>query len=253
MRFLRQSEKVEEQFDNRRFRVWLYTADTERLVLKMIIKSHEGLHKFLDGCFLLVASSIGLVRELVPINSGIFIQKDADGKIISAGEGDSCRKPRLLRPEPHQYPTLVIEAGWTQSLPELQEKARLWFAASRGDVKIVILVKAFPGLNKIMIEKWTMVEKATATQEAPMTATTIKIPQCVRKIQIFRATHINDGHPDQFLAGSYEVEWGYLGIEFKYVFLQRATRSSEKHLILREAILEEFAADFWQNVYQIDC
>jgi hypothetical protein len=55
---------------------------------------------------------------------------DINGNIISSGEGDSCRKPESMRPCKDQYPTLVIEAGWSQTLQNLQEKARWWFDES---------------------------------------------------------------------------------------------------------------------------
>jgi hypothetical protein len=87
---------------------------------------------------------MGLKWEFKSVGSSTFQDKDADGNIISEGEGDSSRKPKSMRTDKHQYPTLVIQAGWTQTLEKLRQKAEWWFAKSGGDVKIVLLVKSSP-------------------------------------------------------------------------------------------------------------
>ena len=68
-------------------------------------------------------------------------------------EGDSKRKPNSFRGE-NSFPTLVIEAGKYQMWANLRSKARLWFEESRGDVRIIILVKIVDNSNTIRIEKW---------------------------------------------------------------------------------------------------
>ena len=103
---------------------------------------HEGLHGQLDQDLYDDAVSMGLSQEFLRVGSTTFMDRDANGNITSAGEGDSCRAPRSMRRNEDDYPTLVIESGWSQTWPKLQEKARWWFDKSNGDVKIVLLVKS---------------------------------------------------------------------------------------------------------------
>ncbi|KAM7183797.1 hypothetical protein V8F33_013376 [Rhypophila sp. PSN 637] len=51
-------------------------------------------------------------------------------------------------------PTLVIEAGFSQTMDELRNDMRWWFNASNHDVKIVLLVKMYLQNKEIWIERW---------------------------------------------------------------------------------------------------
>ncbi|OIW30885.1 hypothetical protein CONLIGDRAFT_642929 [Coniochaeta ligniaria NRRL 30616] len=59
-------------------------------------------------------------------------------------EADSSGGPSPERDFPDTWPTLVIEAGFSQSLSELQKAVRWWFAEPLHDVKIVLIVKFEP-------------------------------------------------------------------------------------------------------------
>ncbi len=58
----------------------------------------------------------------------------------ASGEGDSGGYPRVGY-GPVRWPTRVMEAGYSQSMPSLRAKMRWWFAASNRQVKMVVLVK----------------------------------------------------------------------------------------------------------------
>ena len=218
------------------------------MIITIPTTEHEGLHGGLDELFYNDAISMGLRREFVSIGSTTFIDKDANGNIISEGEGDSCRKPKSTRTDKHHYPTLVIEVGWTQTLEELRVKARWWFNASKGDVKIVLLIKSSPRSNDIYIEKWKLApaaprQGATTTRAAPAMT-----PQCVHVVQIARAAGINNGHPNQFHPASYVVTGGPLQLEFADIFLRQPILPGERDLILSNTTLQGYAADFWEIV-----
>jgi hypothetical protein len=190
---------------------------------------------------------MGLRGEFYRVGSTTFEEKDANGNITSGGEGDSSRKPRSVRKGEDQYPTLVIEAGWTQTLPKLREKARWWFTKSRGDVKIVLLVKSSPGSNNITIEKWKIVQApprhgATTTRAAA----SMQAPQCVHTIKISQAAGIGNADPNRFNPGSYVVTGGPLRLEFADVFLRQPIPPGERDLVLDDTILREYAAYFWE-------
>lgn len=78
----------------------------------------------------------------------------------NGGEGDSVGGPKPDRIERGKWPTFVIEAGHSESLPQLRADMRWWFSPSNHDVKIMILVKFNHGQRSIMLEKWEEEEQA---------------------------------------------------------------------------------------------
>ena len=191
---------------------------------------------------------MGLKREFASVGSSTFQDKDANGNVISEGEGDSSRKPSM-RTDKHQYPTLVIEAGWSQTLEKLRQKAEWWFAKSRGDVKIVLLVKSSPRSNHIRIEKWKLAPAAsrrgaTTTRAAAAAAMT---PQCIHVVEIAQANDIDNAYPNRFDAASYVVAGGPLELEFIDIFLRQPIPLGEGDLILDDTTLRRYAANFWKG------
>ncbi|KAK3945269.1 hypothetical protein QBC46DRAFT_403480 [Diplogelasinospora grovesii] len=107
----------------RKFRIDLWD-EGELWVRAGTSTAHESLH----GC------TMGLEYDWESTGSATFYKAGGG----SAGEGDSSRKPGSERPSPTGWPTLVIEAGYPQSMRKLRQKARWWFEASNFDVKIVL-------------------------------------------------------------------------------------------------------------------
>jgi len=216
------------------------------MIITIPSAEHEGLHRGLDEDLFIDAVSMGLRREFFGIGSTTFMDRDANGNIISEGEGDSCRKPTSMRTNRDHYPTLVIEVGWSQTLEKLREKARWWFDKSIGDVKIVLLVKSSPGSNHIRIEKWKLAPAASRQGATTTRAATAMTPQCVHVVEIARAAGINDAHPNRFNPTSYVVTGGPLRLEFIDIFLRQPIPPGERDLILGNTILQEYAANFWR-------
>ncbi|CAL5867975.1 uncharacterized protein PFLUO_LOCUS2198 [Penicillium psychrofluorescens] len=71
-------------------------------------------------------------------------------------EGDQGFLPpsRLIPVMQPGWPTLVIETGVSESLPRLRADAKWWFAASSGDVRIVLVVSIKK--TKVEFEKWQL-------------------------------------------------------------------------------------------------
>lgn len=69
------------------------------------------------------------------------------------GEGDSTGGPHPQRAAINAWPTLVIEAGDSESLGELHNDMRWWFSASNHDVKIVLLAKFEHNRREIILQK----------------------------------------------------------------------------------------------------
>ncbi|KAJ8126979.1 hypothetical protein O1611_g6658 [Lasiodiplodia mahajangana] len=70
------------------------------------------------------------------------------------GEGDSSGGPVSKRGLKGSWPTLVIEAGVSESSSTLREDMRWWFLASNHNVKIVLLTKFDHQNQTIIIERW---------------------------------------------------------------------------------------------------
>ncbi|GAD91588.1 conserved hypothetical protein [Paecilomyces variotii No. 5] len=47
----------------------------------------------------------------------------------------------LLRPNNQRHPVLVIESGWSESIPRLMDDMNLWLLGARGTVMMVIILK----------------------------------------------------------------------------------------------------------------
>ena len=148
----------------------------------------------------------------------------------------------------HQYPTLVIEAGWSQTLQKLREKARWWFDKSKGDVKIVLLVKSSPRSYHIRIEKWKLAPAASRQGATTTRAAAAMTPQRIHVVGIARANGIGNAHPNRFDPASYVVTGGPLQLEFIDIFLRQPTLL-EGDLILDNTTLRRYAATFWENMH----
>ncbi len=73
-------------------------------------------------------------------------------KAGDAGEGDSAGGPRTEGA--HDWPTLIVEGGDSESFPQLHNDLQWWFAASDYAIKIALFVRFDPDRDRILIEKW---------------------------------------------------------------------------------------------------
>ena len=131
------------------------------------------------------------------------------------GEGDSSGGPIPDRQEHEKWPTLVIEAGDSESLPQLRADMKWWFSTSNHDVKIVILAKFNPGQRSILLEKWEEEERAPQ-QGAATTRWAAAIEPVLQ--QAITITYDNIGDPRN--TASYTVNGGALVLEFRLLFLR---------------------------------
>ena len=69
-------------------------------------------------------------------------------------EADTAFRPVASRPTRADWPTLVFEAGVSESLRKLKNDARWWLSNSGGQVKIVLIFSVQERSRTIQIEKW---------------------------------------------------------------------------------------------------
>ncbi|KAI1370228.1 hypothetical protein F4677DRAFT_465652 [Hypoxylon crocopeplum] len=195
----------------RKYRWRRYHAESRILVVAIPTGVHETLHLLLYEKY----------RDQL---CGSGIQK-AWTSIGDSGEGDSTGgpKPQCV------WPTLVIQAGDSESLNQLRMDMQWWFAASNHDVKIVILAKFDRGQSRVILEKW---EEAAATSAALQ-------PVLQQTITISRNQATNPV--------SYDVTRGALVLEFRLLFL-RDPGLGQGDFIISIPDLQEYAEAVWARV-----
>ena len=201
---------------------------------------HEALHKGIYNALLFELSRRGIESRWADIGASTYPGggNDRDDR----GEGDSAGGPDPERASLGGWPTLVVEAGFSQSLTRLRARKDWWFSASDHQVKIVLLVK-FGHQNRpeILIEKWEEEPRdnrpgATTTRFAAALQSLLR-----QSITITRHTAMN--------TVSYQVARGALVLSFRLLFLVRNPSIQEGgDIIITVPQLVEFARRTWRLV-----
>jgi hypothetical protein len=228
----------------RRIRFRPRKAESETLIISIPTGPHEQLH---------ISLYYAMYDEIVRMGLNDWVGKGTTTYRPShgVGEGDSTGGPRFQDPEDGYWPTLVIEAGCSQTLESLRADMRWWFGASDHRVKIVLLVKLQVSQGKIILEKWLEVPEisrsgATATRGSAQ----LIMPRCDQVINITRAPGITDSVPNRRNPSSYNVTSGALRLEFDLLF-RRQPDQGERDVIVTVPHLQQCAADVWDSaVYE---
>lgn len=157
------------------------------------------------------------------------------------GEDDSAGGPDPERASLGGWPTLVVEAGFSQSLTRLRARKDWWFSASNHQVKIVLLVKfGHQGRPEILIEKWE--EEPRGIRSGATTARFAAALQSRlrQSITITRDTAMN--------TVSYQVDRGALVLSFRLLFLRDPSIQEGGDIIITVPQLVEFARRTWRFV-----
>jgi hypothetical protein len=163
----------------------------------------ELLHKF---------SQMGLHRSYKSIAAS---RCKADwGRITGGdeGEGDSAMGPVPDRMGPREWPTLVIEAGYAESLAGLRHDMEWWFNTSNHQVKVVLLAKWHQPQNHIQLEKWEEDQQGSR----PGATTTRSV---ARLVPVLRQT-IDITEDATVSPPTYNVARGALVLNFSLLFLR---------------------------------
>ena len=157
-------------------------GDLELLIVKVPTKIHETAAAGFGFRIVFTAEVMGLPR--------IERQLTGAGKCTAPG-GTPSKEPdwsmtnanvRGLTPD--DFPSIVIEVGFSESLQKLRNDARLWFSMSNNDVQIVILIAVRRRHNQIIFEKWTVGPIAAGRRTTRHTPT--QLPQAEQAITITR-------------------------------------------------------------------
>ncbi|AEO66904.1 uncharacterized protein THITE_2115455 [Thermothielavioides terrestris NRRL 8126] len=218
----------EREKQGRKFRVRRYHSDSGILIISIPSAVHEALHRELEVCFHRQLFRQGLDRSWRSMGSRRLHasgQPNRDG-----GEGDSAGGPSAARRGPGSWPTLVIEAGASETLPQLRADMRWWFSASAHEVKIVLLAKFDQQQQVIIIERWEEEQGGNALLEP------------VRRQEI---TIRRDGTARP---ASYQVTRGALVLSFQLLFLRTPDpQQGEGDFVIDVPDLQWYATQVWDS------
>ncbi|KAK3376947.1 hypothetical protein B0T24DRAFT_574009 [Lasiosphaeria ovina] len=217
----------------RRYRFCDYDSNSQILIITITTDLHKQLHKRLYNKFLGQVHNMGLLDNWKDIGSTTLLgQQGQSGK-----EGDSAGGPMPQRTTKGSWPTLVIEAGFSQTLGQLYLIMKRWFSMSNHEVKIVLLIK-FDG-TRILLEKWE--EEVAVRPGATTTRHSLQHPTPVLRQSI---TITQNATTDPI---SYNVTRGALVLSFRLLFL-RDPGPGEGDLVFSVQELETYAEVVWAQM-----
>jgi len=128
-------------------------GDLEILIVKVPTEAHEIAAAQFGDEISFNAMSMGLpLAERLLV--GIATFRAVAG--TPRKQPDWSMKPRNVRANPGDFPTIVIEVGFSETLRRLRNDARLWFSMSGNNVQIVILIAVRAARDQIIFEKWAL-------------------------------------------------------------------------------------------------
>jgi hypothetical protein len=218
-------------------------VDWNILIVKVSTVQHEAAHRKFSEKLVIRVAAMGLEDEFASLGATTF------KTLRISKEGDSVYRPLSMRPRGTDWPTIVIESGWSESLTRLRRDACLWLEDSRGDVKIVLLFSIGRGARAgtMIIEKWEnrpvpanppatrSVTRAAATlPNPPPLQTPTQTPTQIQAITIDSNTNTVNGTS--------------LTLEFQKIFLRQAVPPLEHDFTYTVQHLLAFTTVFWRIV-----
>ena len=253
---------IDQALQDRGRKVRLFFFAEEKLLIITIPNSpHERLHTGLNRALTDEINDMGCKYSWITNGATRYPPDLPPNSSASRGEGDSSGGPSPERLGDGSWPTIVFEAGSSQSLESLRMKIRFWFARSNHDVKIVILAKAFPNdhaQKRILIEQWQehLVSRsnarpgATTTRQSAVSGpATVLEPVCVQTINVVWAvpgvTYNNASRAQKLDPQSFNVIRGPLRLEFARLFLRQPIGPREDDIVLSDYRLSWIASSVW--------
>jgi hypothetical protein len=178
-----------------------------------------------------------LNRSWTSIGATLYPPSGSGGRRRKGKEGDSAGGPRPEREKLGAWPTLVFEAGYSESLDELHNDMNWWFRESYHQVKIVVLAKF--DHPTILLEKWEEDSTRPGAMTTRLSSLTQLAPVLRQNITITRDAATNPP--------SYNVARGALVLSFRLVF-DREPRPGEGDFIFNIPDLQEYASVVWAQV-----
>ena len=169
-----------DEIDNKIGRHWRKTLciDLDTLIVKLMpLLRHQVVHRSFSHLMEIQSHAMGFsLFEFINVGGTTY-----KGHFASK-EPDTAFKPFTRRPNPADLPTIVLEAGDSQSLCQLRNGAKWWLSNSGGQVQIVLILLIQEESRTIQIEKWEtrpVTGRATRSNRPP-----VQVPTQIQQITI---------------------------------------------------------------------
>ena len=197
-------------------------VDWDILIVKVPTAEHEVVHERFKIRLAIIAAGMGLEYEFCPLGATTY------KTLRISKEGDSAFRPLSMRPHKTDWPTIVIEAGWSESLARLRRDAHLWLENSGGDVKIVLIFSISRTARRIIVQKW---ENRPVPTNKPATRAITRAGGNAQTATLIQAITVDSGSP--------------LTLEFEKLFLRQAVPPQEHDFTFTTQDLLAFATSCW--------
>ncbi|KAI1145645.1 hypothetical protein F4825DRAFT_457296 [Nemania diffusa] len=205
--------------EKRPFRIRRYYANQGLLILTIPTDLHEVLHLELWNEYSDKLVQNNQRRDWKAIGSTTFRSRGHLGG--DGGEADSSGGPVSKRGPKGSWPTLVMEAGDSESSSALRDDMKWWFSASNHNVKIVLLTRFDHQNQAIIIERWEEELQPVLQQSIAITR--------------------------DIATDSYHVASGALVLSYRLLFLQPPSPLQGDYVI-NISELQAYARAVWRNV-----
>ncbi|KAL6804093.1 hypothetical protein J3E68DRAFT_392457 [Trichoderma sp. SZMC 28012] len=218
---------LDEGYETHKIRLSVYNEDCQCLMITVSTQVHEELGGTLYGQLYYHIFRMGLGQRWAYKGHATFYNTRHPTRSAGAKQADSSGGPREGRPRP-RWPTIVFDAGYSQTLKDMKAKARAWFTDSDHKVKVVILSKLVPDQRTLIIERW----------EESQDEGLVQVPGCQQRITIAGSWT----NPSAYQA----VESSDLILSFQLLFL-RDPGPGEGDVIIPISWIEVHAQQVWET------
>ena len=231
----------EREKQRREFRLRRYHAYSRILIITIPTKVHERLHQGLYvDCYHTQLVQRGIQTSWMTIGTATFRSRGHPGG--DSGEGDSTGGPDPGRTGIEDWPTLVVEAGDSESLQELYDDMRWWFSVSDHQVKIVILAKFDHRQRQIILQKWEEeIVRPPGFTTRSWAAALLQQNDVLEPVKRQEITITRDTTTSPV---SYNVARGALVLGFRLLFL-RDPGPGESDFVISVNELQTYASKVW--------
>ncbi|KAK3324907.1 hypothetical protein B0H66DRAFT_636439, partial [Apodospora peruviana] len=148
-------------------------------------------------------------------------------RLQSSKEPDSAGGPDPDRAGDEDWPTLVVQAGYSESYNYLFRDMARWFVLSNHDVKIVLLVHWNRQTREITLERWEEEERSSPAREG----VNVRILKCQQTIIITRHRCRGEPFGNMYMEA---VAGGDIVLKFSSLFLREPRGRPESDIVVTE-------------------
>lgn len=243
----------ERDAQTRTFQCFLYEPTRELLHVTVPIPPHEMMHTLLYDKVTSLFTSKDSSNEWEGVGSALYSGTAGTRAVIGAGEGSAGGKPFNLRGRINDWPTLMIEVGYSASVCDLRQKMEWWFEASNFDVKVVLLVcfDTSPMKGKefsfMSIEQWVR----TPLRRGPYGNESKPRPPMLKSHNqiTYTGPSITAANQRHILPSMFHVTGGDISLKFRLLMLRdRPAAYDKEDLIIPKQWLQMYGMKIWKSV-----